>query len=78
MEDGDARQLPFDDATFDVVVSLNVLHNIAKRERYQVDGAKREVLVHRKGATRAFPAGHRRTVASTGPPAFLSHRALLI
>ena len=32
VEEGDARQLPFDEATFDVVVSLNVLNNIAKRE----------------------------------------------
>ncbi len=32
VEEGDVRQLPFGDATFDVVVSLNVLHNIATRE----------------------------------------------
>jgi arsenite methyltransferase len=32
VEEGDARQLPFGDGTFDVVVSLNVLHNIARRE----------------------------------------------
>jgi tRNA-splicing ligase RtcB len=37
----------------------DVCHNIAKRERHVVDGVKRDVLVHRKGATRAFPAGHR-------------------
>ena len=37
----------------------DVCHNIAKRERYEVDGKKRDVLVHRKGATRAFPSGHR-------------------
>ncbi len=37
----------------------DVCHNIAKRERHQVDGKKRDVLVHRKGATRAFPPGHR-------------------
>jgi tRNA-splicing ligase RtcB len=37
----------------------DVCHNIAKRERHQVDGGKRDVLVHRKGATRAFAAGHR-------------------
>src|SRR5207302_1625947 len=37
----------------------DVCHNIAKRETYQVEGRKREVLVHRKGATRAFPPGHR-------------------
>lgn len=33
-------------------------HNIAKIERHLVDGAPTDVLVHRKGATRAFPAGH--------------------
>ncbi len=36
----------------------DVAHNIAKRERHRVDGEEREVLVHRKGATRAFPPGH--------------------
>jgi tRNA-splicing ligase RtcB len=36
----------------------DVAHNIAKRERYTVDGRERDVLVHRKGATRAFPPGH--------------------
>jgi tRNA-splicing ligase RtcB len=37
----------------------DVCHNIAKHERYVVDGKKRDVLVHRKGATRAYPPGHR-------------------
>ena len=36
----------------------DVAHNMAKLERHDVDGAAREVCVHRKGATRAFPAGH--------------------
>lgn len=36
----------------------DVAHNIAKRERHHVDDREREVLVHRKGATRAFPPGH--------------------
>jgi tRNA-splicing ligase RtcB len=36
----------------------DVAHNIAKQERYTVDGRERDVLVHRKGATRAFPPGH--------------------
>ena len=36
----------------------DVCHNIAKRELHVVDGERREVLVHRKGATRAFPPGH--------------------
>jgi tRNA-splicing ligase RtcB len=42
----------------------DVCHNIAKRERHVVDGEKRDVLVHRKGATRAFPPGHREIPAS--------------
>ncbi len=35
-------------------------HNIAKKETHTVgaDGEERELYVHRKGATRAFPAGH--------------------
>jgi len=36
----------------------DVAHNIAKKETHDVDGEKRELYVHRKGATRAFPAGH--------------------
>jgi tRNA-splicing ligase RtcB len=36
----------------------DVAHNIAKFERHTVDGREKELLVHRKGATRAFPAGH--------------------
>ncbi len=36
----------------------DVAHNIAKIEEYTVDGKKVTVCVHRKGATRAFPAGH--------------------
>ncbi|MEY7848177.1 RtcB family protein [Natrarchaeobius sp. A-rgal3] len=36
----------------------DVAHNIAKKETHDVDGETRELYVHRKGATRAFPAGH--------------------
>ncbi|MFB6300744.1 MAG: RtcB family protein [Halobacteriales archaeon] len=35
----------------------DVAHNIAKKEVHEVDGEQRELFVHRKGATRAFPAG---------------------
>ncbi|ATW87011.1 tRNA-splicing ligase RtcB [Halohasta litchfieldiae] len=35
----------------------DVAHNIAKKEPHDVDGDTRELYVHRKGATRAFPAG---------------------
>jgi len=36
----------------------DVAHNIGKIEEYQVDGQTQRLVVHRKGATRAFPAGH--------------------
>jgi tRNA-splicing ligase RtcB len=39
-------------------VVYDVCHNIAKLEEHEVDGRSRRVCVHRKGATRAFPAGH--------------------
>ena len=35
----------------------DVAHNIAKFEEHQVDGMRKKVVVHRKGATRSFPAG---------------------
>jgi len=36
----------------------DVCHNIAKLEEHTVNGVKKKVWVHRKGATRAFPPGH--------------------
>jgi tRNA-splicing ligase RtcB len=36
----------------------DVCHNIAKIENYDIDGKPQKLCVHRKGATRAFPAGH--------------------
>ena len=36
----------------------DVAHNIAKIEEHTVEGIKKKLCVHRKGATRAFPAGH--------------------
>ncbi len=36
----------------------DIAHNIAKIEEYTIDGKKLTLCVHRKGATRAFPAGH--------------------
>ncbi len=52
----------------------DVCHNTAKLERHIVDGRERELLVHRKGATRAFP-GDRRELADqfryTGQPVII-------
>ena len=37
---------------------FDVSHNTCKTERHAVDGSKRLLYVHRKGATRAFGPGH--------------------
>jgi tRNA-splicing ligase RtcB len=39
-------------------IIYDVAHNIAKLEKHRVDGGDCKVVVHRKGATRAFGPGH--------------------
>lgn len=39
-------------------VVYDVSHNLAKLERYEVDGVMKTLCVHRKGATRAFGPDH--------------------
>jgi tRNA-splicing ligase RtcB len=39
-------------------IVYDVAHNIAKIEEHSVNGLPVQVCVHRKGATRGFPAGH--------------------
>ena len=45
----------------------DVCHNIAKPETHEIDGVKRKVWVHRKGATRAFGPGHPAIPSSLRP-----------
>jgi len=42
----------------DLPLLYDVAHNIGKMEEHVVEGRKMKVLVHRKGATRAFGPGH--------------------
>lgn len=44
------------ESDLDMNLVYDVAHNIAKVEKHKVDGKERNVVVHRKGATRAFPA----------------------
>ncbi|MFH2009658.1 MAG: RtcB family protein [bacterium] len=49
----------------------DLCHNIAKLEEHEVDGQKRRLCVHRKGATRALPPGDARlpeVYRATGQP----------
>lgn len=45
-------------ASLNLKLVYDVCHNIAKKETHEIEGKRRTVCVHRKGATRAFPAGH--------------------
>jgi tRNA-splicing ligase RtcB (3'-phosphate/5'-hydroxy nucleic acid ligase) len=52
----------------------DVAHNIAKYEEHTVSGKTKRLWVHRKGATRAFPPGHREVPAayrSVGQPVII-------
>ncbi len=60
-----------DPEKFGLNLVYDVAHNIAKIELHKVNGEKRKVWVHRKGATRAFPPEHPEIPAdyrSTGQP----------
>jgi tRNA-splicing ligase RtcB (3'-phosphate/5'-hydroxy nucleic acid ligase) len=64
------RQVLGRDAAAGTRQVYDVAHNVAKRERH----GGREVLVHRKGATRAFPPGHPdvpAAYAQAGQPVFI-------
>ena len=55
-------------ATTDLGMSLvyDVSHNLAKIEEYEIDGQRRRLCVHRKGATRAFGPNHAEVPAPYG------------
>lgn len=44
--------------TFGLQLVYDVAHNIAKIEEHRVNGQRKKVWIHRKGATRAFPPGN--------------------
>ncbi len=55
-------------------VVYDICHNVAKFEEHDVNGEKRTLLVHRKGATRAMPAERKENPAvymETGHPAII-------
>lgn len=52
----------------------DICHNVAKFEEHVVDGKKKMLLVHRKGATRAMPAGRKENPSmymETGHPVII-------
>jgi tRNA-splicing ligase RtcB len=45
----------------DMHLIYDVAHNMAKVEEHEIGGKRKKVVVHRKGATRAFPPNHPET-----------------
>jgi len=61
-------------AASDLDIVYDVTHNMAKLEEHTIDGERMRLCVHRKGATRGFPAGHPDVPAAyrdVGHPVFL-------
>ena len=52
------RQSPED---LEMHLVYDVAHNMGKVETHEIEGKNTKVIVHRKGATRAFPPGHSET-----------------
>jgi tRNA-splicing ligase RtcB (3'-phosphate/5'-hydroxy nucleic acid ligase) len=57
-QDAFLRALSISPAALGMRLVYDLAHNIAKEETHVVEGRARRLLVHRKGATRAFPPGH--------------------
>lgn len=58
----------------EVNLVYDVCHNIAKEETHDINGEEKDVIVHRKGATRAFPPGHEKipeAYQETGQPVLI-------
>jgi tRNA-splicing ligase RtcB len=58
----------------EIPLLYDVCHNIAKFETHEIEGRKRKVCVHRKGATRAFGPGSEELpplFQKTGQPVFV-------
>lgn len=58
-------------STEDIRLIYDVCHNIAKFETYEIEGKRKKLCVHRKGATRAYGPGEKEladTFKTTGQP----------
>jgi tRNA-splicing ligase RtcB len=57
VREGFEKVFKTDAEKLDMHVIYDVAHNIVKLEEHDIEGIRRKVYVHRKGATRAFPPG---------------------
>jgi tRNA-splicing ligase RtcB len=59
-----ARVIGESSRDLDMNLIYDIAHNMGKVEHHDIDGKRTKVVVHRKGATRAFPPGHPETPAA--------------
>ena len=62
------------ESDLDMNLVYDVAHNIAKVEKHKINGKEKSIMVHRKGATRAFPAGSKdipKKYQKIGQPIFI-------
>jgi tRNA-splicing ligase RtcB len=63
IREGFAKTFAKSDLEIGLDVIYDVAHNIAKIERYSIGGVDKDLLVHRKGATRSFGPGQKQLPA---------------
>ncbi len=64
----------YGDAGGELTLVYDVAHNMAKKEVHEINGENKQVIIHRKGATRAFPPGHEELMQdykTIGQPVFI-------
>lgn len=74
LREGFAKVLGQSAESMGMELVYDICHNVAKFEEHEIDGKQKELLIHRKGATRAMPAGRKEnpaTYAETGHPAII-------
>jgi len=54
------------ESDLDMKLVYDVAHNIAKVEKHKINGEQKNLVVHRKGATRAFPSNMERSLQNIG------------
>ena len=52
------KVLKYSESDLEMNLVYDVAHNIAKLEKHRINDENKEVIVHRKGATRSFPPGN--------------------
>jgi len=59
--------------SMDMHTIYGIAHNICKIEEFKIDGEKKKVYIHRKGATRSYPDTPALIAGSMGTASYILH-----